>query len=376
MPWKTRPTCPSRESYLDEAIKLYDQLHDTLSILNGITAMSDYYLASGQADKGIIACRRGIEIVERGFSFPLSELYWTLAQCYKKAGDNGKYAETLNTIINLNNANYKKNSEEALAELNAKYELRNKEAFIATQKLELLRKNIWIGIVALITLLIAICAYFFFRRYRRRQIIALTVAEEKERRRIAADLHDNIGAYASAISADIDEIESRKLIPASSIINLKNNATEIISALRDTIWAFNKESITLTGISDRVKIFVQKIQPSYPSINIRIEENITREMDLSPVRALHIFRIIQEAMNNAVKHSKCDTLLIDISSDNESAKISIEDNGNGFDPVSMKNSGNGLMNMKNRATEASFNLTLSSTSPKGTKILLVSVIHK
>jgi len=363
-------------SYLKEAIEIYDQLHDTLSILNGITAMSDYYLSSGQADKGIASCKHGIEIVNRGFAYPLAEIYWTLGQCYKKAGNNEKYAEILNSIIDLNNATYKKNSEQDLAELNAKYELSNKEAFITKQKLELLHKDIWFGSTAIITLLIAAGMYLLFRRNKRRQRIAFREAEEKERKRIAADLHDNIGAYASAISAGIDEIESRKLITDPSLLNnLKNNATEIMTSLRDTIWAFNKESITLTNLSDRLKIFIQKMQPAYPQVSIDLEENIIHEKKLSPMQALHVFRIVQETLHNALQHSRCNKIFITINSNDELTDISIEDNGVGFDPEQVRNAGNGLLNMKSRAAEAGFDLAFEKIVPQGTKILLSSKLN-
>lgn len=359
------------DNYLKEAIHLYDQLHDTLSILNGITAMSDYYLSSGQAEKGIKACLQGIEIVKRGFNYPLAELYWTLAQCYKNAGNYKSYGETLTSLINLNNVTYKKNSEQDLAELNAKYELSKKEAFIAKQKLEILHKNIWDGFAILFILIIAAATYILFRANRARQKKALRDAEEKERKRIAADLHDNIGAYASAISAGIDEIESKGLIEdSSSVHNLKSNATEIITSLRDTIWAFNKESISLTGISDRVKTYTQKIQPAYPQVFIGVEEDIAKEKKLSPVQALHVFRIIQEALQNALRHSNSNRILIVISSNDESTAISIEDNGIGFVADAALYAGNGLNNMKSRAAESGFQLSFEKISPGGTKIAL------
>ncbi|HLY72370.1 MAG TPA: ATP-binding protein, partial [Puia sp.] len=173
-------------------------------------------------------------------------------------------------------------------------------------------------------------------------------------------------------SAGIDEIESKKLITdGSSISNLKNNATEIITSLRDTIWAFNKESITLTGISDRIKAYTQKIQPAYPQIRISLEENINKEKQLSPVQALHIFRIVQEALQNALRHSNCSEVLINIASHDGLTSIAVEDNGKGFDPEKVQNAGNGLINMKTRSVESGYTISFEKNTPTGAKVSIV-----
>ncbi len=359
--------------YLKEAIRLYNQLHDTLSILNGITAMSDYYLSSGQPDKGIAACKQGIGIVKRGFAFPLVELYWTLAQCYKKAGDYVNYADVLNSIIDLNNATYKKNSEKDLAELNAKYELSSKEAFIAKQKLEIVYKNILILSAIIIVLLILMGAYILFRRNKRKQVSALAAAEENERKRIAADLHDNLGTYATAISANVDEMTNSKSNADPVLLNnLKEYSTQIMNSLRDTIWVLNKQSITLTGISDRIKNHIQKIQPAYPSFNMYVQENIQQEYNFSPSQAMHIFRIVQEAIHNSLKHSQGNSIIVGVSY-NEKLVITVTDNGIGFDDKSIFIQGNGLGNMRERAEKAGFHIFFEKKKPSGSSMVLVIV---
>ena len=55
--------------YLKEAIHIYDQMHDTVSILNGLTSMSNYYMSIGQPEKGVAACKQGIEMIKRGKRF-------------------------------------------------------------------------------------------------------------------------------------------------------------------------------------------------------------------------------------------------------------------------------------------------------------------
>lgn len=194
-------------------------------------------------------------------------------------------------------------------------------------------------------------------------------AEEQERKRIAADLHDNIGAYASAIRADVEKITENPFEKNDqSLQNLQQHSREIINSLRDTIWVLNKDNITITGISDRIKNYMSKLQPSYPHIQFNISEGIENNVRISSQHALNIFRIVQEAIHNALKHSNADEINIFIGS-NETLSIQITDNGKGV-ADNTNNEGNGLLNMHARAKEAGMGLAISSAADKGTSLLL------
>ena len=359
------------EEMLQKGVALYRQIGNTESTIESLSSLVDFYSDRKDYAKAINYARQTEELLNRSHSGRLTEFYRSFAGSYEKMGNYAMADSMLHKFIHIQDSLYAKGRVEDLARLEAKYELSNKEAFIARQKLELLRKDIWIGSATLSVLLMTACAWFLFRRYKRRQVIALALAEEKERKRIAADLHDNIGAYASAISAGIDEIESREIISdRASLQNLRSNATEIITSLRDTIWAFNKESVSLTGISDRLKTYMQKIQPAYPHIDISLEEDIAREKKLTPVQALHVFRIVQEALQNALQHSMADRVKIRIGSNDEGIDLRVEDNGHGFDPGSVHHAGNGLQNMKRRAAEADLEFSLVTQGSGGTKVQL------
>jgi signal transduction histidine kinase len=359
----------SAEQMLKKAVAMQEQIGNIQYILVGISGLETFYANEKNYPKAIQYIRLA-QSYSRKYHEPIVfAFYRDLAQCYKLMKNYQAYGETMDTLIMIKDSLYQKGKAEDLAKLEAQYDVTSKEAFIARQNLELLHKDIWIAIAVLVILVVAGSSFLLFRRSKSRQLTALTEAEEKERKRIAADLHDNIGAYASAISAGIDEIESKKLIPdATSIRNLKNNATEIINSLRDTIWAFNKESVTFTGISDRIKIYTQKIQPSYPQINIGVEEHIKKEKKLSPVQALHVFRIVQEAVHNALRHSGGHQVVITVMGTDELAGISVEDDGTGFDPQTVHLVGNGLTNVKTRACEAGFAIAFEQVLPHGTGI--------
>ena len=206
---------------------------------------------------------------------------------------------------------------------------------------------------------------------------AVVHAEEKERKRIASDLHDNMGAYATAIIATVDEmIANQKADRDAALANLKTNAIELMSNLRDTIWASYKEKIYLTGISDRFKIYAKKILTAYPHVSIDISESIFQDVSFPPVQALNIFRIIQEACTNALKHSgtgrievvfECDVFI----------RIIIRDFGTGITNPNYLNSGNGVKNMQMRASETGLHFCVSRNKPYGTLIELTSdpILH-
>ena len=235
----------------------------------------------------------------------------------------------------------------------------------------------------------AIIVLLAFKNYRRRQSIKLQLvlaeekriaaqsiidAEENERKRIAADLHDNIGAYASAISADVEKITNNGFEKNNgSLQNLQQHSQEIINSLRDTIWVLNKDNITITGISDRVKNYISKLRPTYDNIQFHISEAIKNDVRLNSKNALNIFRIVQEALHNALKHSDAKNITINISS-NETILIKVTDDGNGMEKMNTAN-GNGLLNMQARAKEIGMRLSITSKINGGTVLILETILQ-
>ncbi len=363
--------------FFDAAYTIRKQLGDPSLIISEITTLCQYDLVSGQPEKGIALAKEGIGIANKyHLKIDLLKAYSSLADNYKAGKDYADYSNILEKIIGIKDSVYRNDAARSLAEMEAKYEVQKKENTIIRQKLDIINRDKYLYAALALSAMLLFIIFLLYANYRKNQerqrqkeVIAVMQAEENARKRIASDLHDNIGAYAAAISAGVDELYNEKTVSPQILENLKGNVFEIMTSLRDTIWALSKEFVTLINLSDRVKIYVQKIQPSYKGVQIVVEENIERDRVLSPLNALHLFRILQESVNNALKHSKCSRLVITFKCDKE-CTISVEDDGKGFDPDDSRPHGNGLLNMGARAREAGINMAFSPATPNGTRLTL------
>ena len=373
------------EQVLTEAIEIRKKIGDPFFIVSDITQLALFYLNIGRPDKGIALAKEGIVLAD---SFKLVAklpiLYDALASNYKAAGKYEEYGAALKKIIELKDTIYKHNSAEALSELHAAYDVQKKENTIIQQKLSLVRKNSLIAGISALAFLALLLGAFIFINYRRKQRAkaqaeiekeklntyrSVIAAEENERRRIAADLHDNLGSYAAAISSNIDILTEGKAYSESVPLNeLRNSSGYMVSMLGDTIWALKKKAVSLTDISDRLKVFLQQLQNSYPRITTGVTEDITEDVLLPPSAAFHLFKILQEGINNALRHSGGTEINISVSSAN-SWQIRITDNGRGISEGETR-SDNGLENMKDRSRKAGFSILWQNNRPKGTEVII------
>jgi len=233
----------------------------------------------------------------------------------------------------------------------------------------------WLVGLLIIGLSVGAVWYYNKRRaFNLRQQLQLQEVMQNERERISRDLHDNIGAYSSAMIANTDYLEQTVSDNESRerVLYLKENARNILSTIRETIWLLNSKNLTVSGFTEGFITYCTNILRNYEGIEIEFKEDIERNKNLSPAVAINLLRILQEVVQNTVKHSKATKINCFIKSD-EQLTIIIADNGDGFDTMG-KSYGNGLRNMKYRAAEINFNLAINSKPRNGTEITLTGKI--
>lgn len=378
------------EAPLVEALEIRKKLSDPFYTAFDMNTLASYYANNNQTEKGIQLCQEGILLAQKsGLSSQLLMIYKTLAENYKAIGNMGMYSKTLESIITLKDSFNNINSTKLLGDIQANNEAREKQKELLEQKLKLAQKNNWLigsAIFGVMLILIALLAFYHYRskqkmklkiildEEQRKATGAVKRAEEMQRRRIAADLHDNLGVYAASMASNlgylrVPEGDERSL---RAMQELQNNSSSMISQLNDTIWVLKKEALQLTAISDRVKSFVTRIKQSYPEVNFSVEENISEDFLMPSAQAFNLYYVIQEAVNNALKHSKGSNIVLEISG-GEQWEVIIRDDGTGIVPdTSRKYAGNGIQNMKNRCQESGWPISWSSQGGKGTEVKISS----
>ncbi|MFD2725385.1 sensor histidine kinase [Hyunsoonleella rubra] len=198
----------------------------------------------------------------------------------------------------------------------------------------------------------------------------------EQRLKISRDLHDNIGAQLTFIISSIEnlpygfKISDSKL--KAKLQSISAFAKETIYELRDTIWAMNKNKISLDDLQMRISNFVEKANThsEKTEFSFSVDNSISKDIKFGAIKGMNIYRIIQEAINNAFKYAEAKQVSVSISNAGESIKIQICDDGKGFDLQAVEN-GNGLNNIKKRAKEIGATVNIESKVDKGTNIHLV-----
>jgi signal transduction histidine kinase len=193
--------------------------------------------------------------------------------------------------------------------------------------------------------------------------------KEKERKRIAAELHDNLGVQANAIlhnSCLLDAGEENNKIIIS---HLQETAKEMLLNLRETLWAMKTTDVQAIDLWLRIVNFMKQMGRHYTNINFVIEGDLPKNTIITSTKALNVVLVLQETVNNAVKHAAANTITTTSSYAQNKWKIEIKDDGLGFNiaNAALKADSYGLQNMKERAIENNFTYTLSSRINEGTQ---------
>lgn len=368
--------------HIDSAFKNQKQMSDSYANLG------DVFIEQKKYGEAIPYLQRSVELArESGFTQGAIKALMQLSTAFKESGQEDAAYISLQNAMKAKDSFAKSNSEAHMAEMETAYETEKKQQQINIQKIQISNKNyLIIGIILVIVFvkLLVLSAWLrarlkqkakFQREIMKQQELAtkaVLAAEEKERQRIARDLHDGVGQMMSvakmnlsAFESDLQFLDKDQQESFEKIINLVD---ESCKEVRNVSHNMMPNALLKNSLAIAIKDFVDKIEKR--SLKVRVyTEGLDDRMDSN--LEIILYRVIQECVNNVIKHAEASRLDISVLKDNEGISATIEDNGKGFDIGDKdKFEGIGLKNIITRIEYLKGMVDFDSSPGRGTLIAL------
>ena len=205
------------------------------------------------------------------------------------------------------------------------------------------------------------------------------LAIEKLKSKLAADLHDNIGSGLTEISI-LSEVATRNVSDHKNDVEkelgkISDLSRQLVDSMSDIVWVVNPKRDSLHDLIIRLKDSYSEVLNSlgisFKTTNIDKIETVKLPMEFKQ----NLYLIFKEAINNAIKHSRCNRIILNANFRNDVIEISLSDNGIGFDKNKIEY-GNGIRNIEDRAAQIDGKVKIKSSSDSGTSISFIGRLGK
>jgi len=208
----------------------------------------------------------------------------------------------------------------------------------------------------------------------RREMAQLRVQQEleRERLRIARDIHDDLGVRITRIAllTAVSEVNSSYSEKARADFGrVSQMSRELVSALYETVWAVNPENDNLDALGNYLCQMINRLCEGSEFRTRFYVADLPKDVQISSPARNNISMAVKEAVHNVIKHANASELVVQIEFANSVLKISLKDNGRGFQ-LSTQRGGHGLTNMKRRMESIGGQCLIESEPGKGTTVQL------
>ena len=247
--------------------------------------------------------------------------------------------------------------------------------------------NIIVGIIVfmvVIGLLVFVILFYQKKRFQHQQQLAQKNKEFSEQllqsqieiqeqtfNAISNEIHDNVGQILSLAKVQLNIIDQKETLDRTILTDAKESVSKAITDLRDIAKGLNSDMIGQTDLHEIIEQELHRINRSgLLTTHTRLEGEVK---SLVQQKKLIIFRMIQECLQNIIKHSKASRVDLSFRYERDHLKITIADNGLGFDKSMLKyRDGLGLNNIFNRAKLIGGSATIDTAPGEGTTITIIS----
>lgn len=192
--------------------------------------------------------------------------------------------------------------------------------------------------------------------------------QEQTFKTISQEIHDNIGQVLSLAKLNLNRVEMENPHVESRINDARDLVSKAIQDLRDLSRTLNTENIVSIGLMKAIEMELAMIEKTgLVQTRWQVAGQVLR---LEPQKELILFRIVQEALHNIIKHAQATFVSVQAIFKENALQLSISDNGRGFDSAGGEMQGSGLRNMQSRARLIGAEWRINSVRQGGTQIFI------
>jgi signal transduction histidine kinase len=377
----------------NESLRIKEKLGDLKGISSTLSRIGTVYTETRRFKEAAASLNRSLKLAQNAV-VPEEELSALLGLAKLKAltHQNDSSFILMRQYIALKDSVYDTRLKQQIMDVQTQYEtdkleqdlyLVKKDKEVTEIKLQQRKTEIWLLIFVI--LLISGSGIFLFYRHQQRQkavanaerikeqearISAVFQAQEEERRRIAKELHDGIGQTISAIKMNYQSLSGKaiekELAPDFEKIGkmLENAGAEVRNISHQMLPKELEQFGLIPAVEGMLSQNLENAPLKYEFEHSGFTERIGNQIELA------IFRILQELINNAMKHSKANLLTVQLVKLKSHVVLNVSDNGIGFDVEVQKRSGIGLLNIASRTDAIKGHLHYESAPGKGTTVTI------
>jgi signal transduction histidine kinase/Tfp pilus assembly protein PilF len=384
----------------DSVMLFAEQLQKNYLLIAAHNLRGDCFDALGKGKDALKSYQTALQMAKSDGSLKLVQE--SLDRLYNWHFTKKKFAEALrfrNEWIAVNDSLFNAEKSKQIALFRTVFETEQKEKIIAEEKAkglekdaEIKKRNLYLIIAALVIILLGVSAVLLIKFQRNKRILAeqisllekeknkalqneqdaiqmraLVQGQEQERQRLGRELHDGLGGMLSAAKLQLEQIgkDAGAAMPVDKYLGLQNLITRTTREMRAMSHNLAPEGLDKLGLSESVKSYCSRLD--VPGLTI-IFESFGEAWSKGAAEDAAIFRMIQELLNNTIKHAEAKECFVSLSYLPDSLNITVEDNGKGFDSNQTNYSGNGMNSLKARMAYLKGKVEIISGKGKGTSV--------
>lgn len=202
----------------------------------------------------------------------------------------------------------------------------------------------------------------------REEIAAHELEAARTRLRIAADLHDDVGAGLSSIALLADLAGEPGEAGRAHLDTIRRSAREMVDAMRDIVWSIDPASDGAGALAARMRDTADGLLGTIPHTLHLPSPAALDALGMDARR--HLLLLFKEALHNVVRHANASSVTVRLAVEDEGLVLTVRDDGVGFDPATIR-AGTGLRSMRERAEQLGGTLAIESTPGQGTTVRAV-----